>query len=383
MGADSARNTDGAPDPANGPEPTAAPPDAHPNPNPNSDTAADPDLDLDPEELERRAREVLDPRAYDYYAAGSGREVSAGEAAAAWRTFRLLPRVLHDVSSLDTALELAGARLSSPVLVAPSALHAMAHRDGETATAAGARAAGTAMVLSSRASREIEQVAAAAGPWWFQVYALRDRDATYRQVERAAAAGASALVLTVDVPYVAAKPRLRAPLPLQQDEATARRHAPGFRDPSFEQDPALAPRDIGLLAERFGLPVFAKGVLRADDARRCVDAGAAGVIVSNHGGRQLDRAVATAHALRPVADAVGGQVPVLVDGGIRDGVDVLTALALGARAVLIGRPVLWALTVGGAPGVAALLERYRRQLAEAMALCGAARLSELTRDLVA
>ena len=377
MGADSARNTDGTRDTA------AAHPDAEPQPDAHAVPAPDPDLDLDPLELERRAREVLDPRAYDYYAAGSGLEVSAGEAAAAWRAFRLLPRVLRDVSSVDTGVDLAGAHLSSPVLIAPSALHGMAHRDGETATAAGARAAGTAMVLSSRASREIEQVAAAAGPWWFQVYVLRDRDATHRQVERAAAAGASALVLTVDVPYVAAKPRLRAPLPLDEDEATARRHAPGFRDPSFEQDPALAPRDIGLLAERFGLPVFAKGVLRADDARRCVDAGAAGVIVSNHGGRQQDRAVATAHALGPVAEAVGGQVPVLVDGGIRDGVDVLTALALGARAVLVGRPVLWALAVGGASGVSALLGRYRRQLAQAMALCGAARLDELTRDLVA
>jgi 4-hydroxymandelate oxidase len=337
----------------------------------------------DPQALERRARRLLDPRVFDYYAAGSGREITTGEAAAAWRTFRLLPRVLHDVSAVDTGLELAGSRLASPVLVAPSALQAMAHPRGELATAAGAREAAGLLVLSSRASREIEQVAREAGPWWFQVYCLRDREATDRQVGRAAAAGARALVLTVDVPYVAAKPRLSRPLPLAEDEQTARRHAPGLRDPSFEQDPSLGPDAIGRLAARSGLPVYVKGVLRADDARRCVDAGAAGVIVSNHGGRQLDRAVASAHALPAVAEAVGGRVPVLVDGGIRDGVDVLTALALGARAVLVGRPVLWALAVGGAQGVTALLEGYRRGLAEAMALCGAARLEQVTGDLVA
>jgi 4-hydroxymandelate oxidase len=325
--------------------------------------------------LEAAAREKLDPAAYAYYAAGSDEEISAGEAAAAWRGFRLLPRVLRDVSRVDTSLTLAGVRLASPVLVGPTALHAMADPLGEVATARGAAAAGSLLVLSSRSSRPIEQVAEAAGPWWFQVYCLRDREATR--------AGARALVLTVDAPYVAPKPRVRDPLPLPAQEREIAENAPGLRAAGREQDPSIGPQVIGELAEQSGLPVLVKGVLRAEDARRCVQAGAAGVIVSNHGGRQLDRAAASAHALAAVAEAVGGQVPVLVDGGIRTGTDVLVALALGARAVLLGRPVLWALAVGGAQGVGALLESYRAQLSTAMALAGAANLAEVTADLVA
>ena len=333
--------------------------------------------------LEAAARERLDPAAFAYYAAGSDEVISAGEAAAAWRGFRLLPRVLRDVSVVDTSLTLAGAPLASPVLAAPSALHGMAHEQGEVATARGVAEAGSLLVLSSRSSRPIEEVAQAAGPWWFQVYCLRDREVTRQQVLRATRAGAQALVLTVDAPYVAFKPRVRDPLPLAPDDREVREKVPGVRARSREQDPSIGPQMIGQLADQSGLPVFVKGVLRADDALRCVQAGAAGVIVSNHGGRQLDRAVASAHALRAVVEAVGGQVPVLVDGGIRTGTDVLVALALGARAVLVGRPVLWALAVGGAQGVRTLLESYRAQLSEVMALAGAANLAEVTPDLVA
>lgn len=333
--------------------------------------------------LEAAARERLDPVAYDYYAAGSGEEISAGEAAGAWRGVRLLPRVLRDVSAVDTSLTLAGTRLASPVLAGPTALHAMAHAEGEVATARGVAGAGSLLVLSSRSSRPVERVAEAAGPWWYQVYCLRDREATRERVLRAARAGARALVLTVDAPYVAPKPRVRRALPLAPDERELAENVPGVRAQRLEQDPSIGPQVIGQLAEQSGLPVFVKGVLRADDALRCVQAGAAGVIVSNHGGRQLDRAVASAHALRAVAEAVGGQIPVLVDGGIRTGTDVLVALALGAQAVLLGRPVLWALAVGGADGVAALLESYRAQLSAAMALAGAASLAEVTGDLVA
>ena len=344
--------------------------------------ADDPELDQ-VARLEAAARAKLDPAAYAYYAAGSDEEISAGEAAAAWRGFRLLPRVLRDVSAVDTSLTLAGAELAAPMLAAPSALHGMAHAQGEVATARGVAAAGSLLVLSSRSSRPIEQVAEAAGPWWYQVYCLRDHTATREQVVRAARAGARALVLTVDAPYVAPKPRVRDPLPLDPQDGEALLNAPGMRAASREQDPSIGPHVIEQLAAQSGLPVFVKGVLRADDALRCVEAGAAGVIVSNHGGRQLDRAVASAHALRAVAEAVGGQVPVLVDGGIRTGTDVLVALALGARAVLVGRPVLWALAAGGAGGVSALLESYRAQLSTAMALAGAASLAEVTGDLVA
>ena len=328
-------------------------------------------------DFEAAARERLHPDAYAYYAAGAGDEVAAGEAVAAWRRWRIRPRVLTDVSRVDTAVELLGRALPHPVLAGPTALHALAHPDGEVATARGVRGAGGLLVLSSRASAPVEAVAAAAGPWWFQVYVLRDRGVTREQVARAVAAGAQALVLTVDAPVLGRKPRVRGPLPLADPSL-----GPAARTPGLTQDPALGPADIGRLAELSGLPVLVKGVLRGDDAERCVAAGAAGVVVSNHGGRQLDRAVSTAHALPEVVAAVAGRVPVLVDGGLRTGEDVLTALALGARAVLLGRPVLWALAAAGAAGVAELLTAYTDELAHAMALAGAAGVADLTPDLV-
>ncbi|MFD7668191.1 alpha-hydroxy acid oxidase [Streptomyces sp. NPDC059788] len=331
--------------------------------------------------MEEQARAVLDPAAYDFYAAGAGDETSLAEAPGAWRTWRLLPRVLRDVSRVRTTLDLLGTPLSSPVLAAPTAFHLMADPEGEVATARGVAAAGSLLVLSSRATRRVEEVAAAAGPWWQQIYALRDRDATARTAEAAAAAGAGALVLTVDAPYLGTKPRVRRPLPLPDNDLT---RAVGLhtRGPGQEQDPSTGPEAIGRLHRLTGLPVLVKGVLRADDARHCVQAGAAGVIVSNHGGRQLDRALSTAHALRAVAHEVGTEVPVLADGGIRTGTDVLTALALGAHAVLIGRPVLWALAVAGASGVQRLLDTCTEELSDAMALAGVRTLSEIGPDLL-
>lgn len=330
---------------------------------------------------EQRAAEALPRIVYDYYATGAGDEVSAREAVAAWRSWRLLPRVLRDVSTVDTALELLGTPLTSPVLAAPTALQVMAHPQGEVATAIGVRDAGSLLVLSARSGRPIERVAAAAGPWWYQVYVLRDRRLTVEQVERAVGAGARALVLTVDAPYVATKPRVIAPLPLPDDHA--RRHAAGSRDAGWEQDPSIGWEAVDWLRTISGLPVVVKGVLHPHDAARCVRHGAAAVIVSNHGGRQLDRAVATAHALAPVVRAVHGRIPVLVDGGIRTGADVLTALALGACAVLVGRPVLWALADGGAPAVRSCFDAYRTELREAMALAGLGALAQVDADLLA
>ncbi|MFJ6617915.1 alpha-hydroxy acid oxidase [Kitasatospora sp. NPDC091335] len=336
-----------------------------------------------PDEDERSARARLDPGAYDFYATGAAGEVTLREAEQSWRTHRLLPRILRDVSAVDTGLDLLGSRLSLPVLLAPTAFHTMAHPSGETATAAGAAAAGSLLVLSSRTTRPIEEVAAAAGAWWYQVYVLRDRDLTFSQVEGAVRAGASALVLTVDAPVVARKARRSHPLPLADGDLRTRAMAPGTRSPDREQDPSIGFDIIGELRRVSGLPVVVKGVLRPDDARSCVRAGAAGIIVSNHGGRQLDRALSSAAALPPVAAEVGDDVPVLVDGGIRSGIDVLTALALGARAVLIGRPVLWALATGGSTSVRDLLTARRAELAEAMALAGARNLREVTADLLA
>lgn len=331
-------------------------------------------------DLRERARAALSAEVHAFYAAGAGDDVSRGEAGRAWRAWRFMPRILHDVSRVDTAVTLLGAPLAAPVLVAPTALHTLAHPDGEAATARGAAAAGSVLVLSARSGVPIRTVAAAAGPWWYQTYVLRDRAVTAQQVRRAADAGARALVLTVDAPYVYPRPGVTAPLPLAGAEAAA--VTPGRRPAAREQDPSLGWDAIGWLASVSGLPVLVKGVLHPDDARRCVSVGAAGVIVSNHGGRQLDRAVATADALPAVVDAVAGRVPVLVDGGIRDGLDVLVALGLGASAVLVGRPVLWALALDGAAGVTACLDLYRTQLHRAMSLAGLRRVAEVGRDLL-
>ena len=330
------------------------------------------------------AAQALRPEVLDYYAGGSGDEVSVDEAEPAWRRYRLRPHVLRDVGEVDTSLELLGTRLRTPVLVAPTALHGLAHPDAERATAKGAADAGSLLVVSTRASLELEQVPV--GPWWFQVYVLRDRGLTRALVDRAVAAGASALVVTGDTPRVALKKRTGAP---PRDPAAlaglAQHRAAGREedDADVEQDPGADLSVVAQLAEQSGLPVLVKGVLRGDDATACLEAGAAGVIVSNHGGRQLDRAVPTAQALPEVVDAVGDRAPVLVDGGLRSGVDVLTALALGARAVLVGRPVLWGLAAGGADGVRDCLDALTADLEEAMALAGAPALAAVTHDLLA
>ncbi|GAA3347522.1 alpha-hydroxy acid oxidase [Amorphoplanes nipponensis] len=319
---------------------------------------------------EEAARKILPAAVFDYFRDGFGAQVSRDEAAAAWREWRFVPRLFRDVSRVSTEVELFGARLAAPVLAGPTALHTLAHPEGEAETARGVAAAGSLLVLSARAGRTLAEIPVG-GPWWFQAYVLRDRDVTERQVRAAVEAGAGAVVLTADAPYV-------HPRPVPQAGALS----PAARAAGLEQDPALAAGAIGWLAGLSGRPVLVKGVLGARDAAACVEAGAAGVIVSNHGGRQLDRVVATARALAPVAEAVGGRVPVLVDGGIRDGGDVLTALALGATAVLVGRPVLWALATGGADGVRDCLDFYRADLARTMAQAGLPTLADVGRDVV-
>ena len=337
---------------------------------------------------EAAARSRLEPAAADFFAAGSGSERSLAAAVAAWDDWCFAPRVLTDVSVVDTTLELFGLRLPSPVAVAPVAFHALAHAEGELASASGAERAGALYVMATRATRRIEEVAARLSRWWFQVYVLNDRGLTGSLVDRAVSAGARALVLTGDTPIVGRKPRPAGPIPLSNEDylvnlglELAESATPGARDLTAE-DPGITEEVIGWLAERSGLPVLVKGVLRADDAERCLSAGAAGVIVSNHGGRQLDGALAPAHAIEEVAAAVDGRGPVLLDGGVRDGRSVLKALCLGADAVMVGRPAIWALAAGGEEGVFELLEGLRLELAEAMALAGARRLSDCDRSLV-
>jgi 4-hydroxymandelate oxidase len=332
-------------------------------------------------ELERRARRLLAPEVYDYYAGGAGSERTLRASVHAWQQHWLLPRVLRDVSAVDTGVRLPGlpeTAARTPIAVAPTGFQGLASPDGELATARGAAAAGALMVVSSRSSRRLEDIgrvtADGGGAWWFQVYVLRDRDLTARLAGRAVAAGARALVLTADTPVVGRKRRDREEGVVTEAEFTVNT-GPLADLGQAGQAADVTFGDIGWLARLSGLPVLVKGVLRADDARACVTAGAAGVIVSNHGGRQLDRAIPAALALPAVAAELGPSVPVFADGGLRTGEDVLAAVGLGARAVFLGRPVLWALACGGADGVRDLLTGMTGDLAHVMALAGAATLA--------
>jgi 4-hydroxymandelate oxidase len=335
--------------------------------------------------LEERARRALPQAAYDFFAAGAGGETTLAANVAAWADIELRPRILRDVGAVDLSVDVLGTRLAAPVIVAPTAAHRLAHPDGELATARAVAAAGSLFVISSRAGTTLADIAAAApaARRWFQVYVMRDRGWTADLVVRAREAGCSALVLTADTPVVGSKLRPALAELEFPDGVWMANRAGREADAEEDQDPSIGLDTIAWLRDvSGGLPVVVKGVLRADDAHACVEAGASAVVVSNHGGRQLDGAVATARALPEVVEAVAGRGEVYVDGGIRRGVDVLRALALGARAVMIGRPVLWGLACGGAAGVGAVLESLEEQLREAAALAGVAAVAEITPDLV-
>lgn len=350
------------------------------------------DLSLD--DLEVDARRAVGDMAYAYYSGGADDERLLQGNIDAWGHWQLHPRMLAGIDGVSSATTMLGSVVSSPVAIAPTAIQGLAHRGGEAATARGAAAAGALMILSSLATCPLEEVAAAApdAPRWMQVYVLRERTRTVELVHRAAAHGYRALVLTVDAPVSGLRLRewrMGVHLPddlalpnLAGDSADSARAGGFMAVVTHEFEPALTPDDIGWLAELSALPVVAKGVLRADDAVRCVEAGAAAVVVSNHGARQLADAPATADILAEVVDAVAGRAEVYVDGGLRRAPDVAKALALGARAVLVGRPSLWALATGGAEGVTALLHWYEKELCRTMALCGAATVQELDRSLV-
>ncbi len=335
-----------------------------------------------------RARTILPSEVFDYYEAGAADELTATHAASSWWSFRFRPRVLRDVATVDTATSLLGAKLATPIAAAPTAFHQLAHPDAECASIGGCGRAGALFVLSTRASRPIAEVAGAArAPWWFQVYAMRDRDLTLRVVDEAVRAGAGALVLTGDTPVVGRKRRVsgvRIAVPDDHFLVNVAPHLPVGVDgrAAAAQDPSITLETIDWLRRRSGLPVVVKGVLRADSAVECLDAGAVGIVVSNHGGRQLDRAVPSALALAEVVAAVDGRAPVLVDGGVRSGSDVLVALALGASAVLLGRPLLWGLAAGGEAGVHDAIETVTDDLRHVMALAGCSDLAAITPDLI-
>jgi 4-hydroxymandelate oxidase len=294
----------------------------------------------------------------------------------------LRPRVLRGVSTVSLTTSLLGTHVATPIGVAPWAYQAMAHPDGERGTARGAAAAGALMTVSTSASTPLADVAAVepAGPRWFQLYRLHSPAHTDDLARRAGEAGYGALVLTVDLPVLGRRLRdlahafaLPADLPLGNHPTQS---LAAVESPTWTFD------DIGHFAAVSGLPVVVKGVLRGDDALRCVQAGAAAVWVSTHGGRQADPVVASAAALAEVADAVAEEVEVYVDGGVRSGSDVLTALALGASAVFVGRPTIWGLATGGADGVARVLTGLTAQLAHTMTLCGLDDVRSVPRDTV-
>ena len=335
---------------------------------------------IDHDLLRTQAGEALPADVFAYFAAGSGAEVTLAGQGRAWDDALLRPRVLRDVSTTSTTTQVLGQVLAQPVLVAPMAAQCLVHPDGEVAVAQAARATGGLMVLSMRSSTRLEDVAGV-GPFWQQIYVLRDRGVSDEVAIRAATAGAGAIVVTVDTPYVARK---HAGFPADMPERGLIEALDGHdgTNSALLQAPDLAPHDIERLASITGLPVVAKGVLTAEAARDCVAAGASAVVVSTHGGRQLDGVVPTPMALAEVAQAVGGQVEVYVDGGVRTGAHVVKALALGATAVLVGRPIIWALATGGAEGVRMLLDDLAGELREALSLAGCRSCDDVRADIV-
>lgn len=343
------------------------------------------------DELRRRAVQVLPPEVSEYFNSGARNGLSAAEAVASWDRIRLLPKMLRNVSAVSTATSVLGQPVATPILVAPMAMQKAAHPEGEAAVARAAAAAGSLMAVSTNAGTKFSDIGAARVPWWLQVYVLQDRGVTAALLQAAKAAGASAIVLTVDTPIVGSKYLAGRSIyeVVPDDFRLINVDKAGVPEAALVQADDLTPDDIGWLRDLTGLPVVVKGVLRADDARLLVGAGAAAVQVSNHGGRQLDQAVAVADALPEIAAAVEGTgAEVYVDGGIRRAEHVLAALALGARAVFIGRPVLWALAAGGSSGhggedgVADLLARFTVDFREVMALAGVRAPGEISADLV-
>jgi isopentenyl diphosphate isomerase/L-lactate dehydrogenase-like FMN-dependent dehydrogenase len=326
-------------------------------------------------DYERLAEEKLDPNALAYFAGGAGDEVTLRENLAAFERLKLRPRVLVDVGSVSTATTVLGTEVALPVLIAPLALQRMAHPDGEIATARAAAAARTIMCLSSAATARPVDVAAAApdGQRWFQVYVFADRSLTRALIDEACASGYSALVLTVDTPFLGRRERdIRVDFKIPEGiTPISDLFSHGF-------DTSLSWRDLEWLAG-FGPPVVVKGILTAEDARLACEHGAAAVVVSNHGGRQLDGVPASIDALPEIVEAVDGRAEVLLDGGVRRGTDVLKALALGARSVLIGRAMLWALAVDGEAGVTHVLELLRAEIELGLALLGCTAPYEVTR----
>ncbi|MGA7936665.1 MAG: alpha-hydroxy acid oxidase [Kovacikia sp.] len=359
------------------------------------------ELPLSVLEYEHCAAQQLSPMSWDYYASGAWDEVTLRDNRAAFERLRLRPRMLVNVSDRQMNVTVLGQPLALPILVAPMAFQCLAHPDGELATTRAAAQIGTVMVLSTLSTKPLESVAAVSQTLtgtprpWFQLYVHRDRGLTKALVERAYAAGFAALCLTVDAPVLGQRERDRRNrfvLPTSMElanltslkalESPQGSQESGLFSYFLEQiNPALTWTDLEWLQSLSPLPLVLKGILRGDDAVRAVEYGAQGIIVSNHGGRQLDGAISSIEALPEIVAAVNGRAEVLVDGGIRRGTDVLKALALGANAVLVGRPILWGLAVAGSAGVQHVLEILQNEFDLAMALSGCASLQDIDSSL--
>lgn len=351
------------------------------------------------QDFEDFAITYLPKNALDYYRSGANDEQTLDDNREAFKRLRLYPRILRDVSMRDMSTTVLGQRLPYPIAIAPTAMQRMAHPDGEVATARAASAMGTGMILSSWSTRSIEEVAEASGNGlrWFQLYVYRDRDVTRDIVKRAEKAGYKAIFVTVDTPMLGKRladmrNKFSLPEPYRLANFTVKTNRGGVQGSSSSGlseyvasliDPSLSWKHIEWLKTITSLPIILKGVLTAEDAREAAAHNLAGVVVSNHGARQLDGVPSTIDALPEVADALKGTgLEVYLDGGVRTGTDVLKAIALGARAVFVGRPALWALTCNGEAGVKRMLEILKDEFSLAMALTGTTSISEITRRLV-
>jgi 4-hydroxymandelate oxidase len=347
------------------------------------------------DELEPLARGVLERPAFDYFAGGSDDEWTLRENRRSFERWVLRPRCLVDVSTVSTATSVLGRPAAAPLLVAPTAFHRLAHADGEVATARAAAAAGVTMCVSTSATAPFEDIAATGVHWWFQLYVHRERAIAERLMADARDAGAAAIVLTVDLPYLSVRRRdVRSRMDdwfpgdvrmVNIDRAATELHPDSelVTGDDLWFDPSLTWPDLAWVREVSGLPVIVKGVMTAEDATLAAEHGATAIVVSNHGGRQLDGVAGTMDVLPEVVDAVGDRLEVLVDGGFRRGADVVKAVALGARAVLVGRPPLWGLAIAGERGVRWVLETLRSELELAMALVGATSVQGIVSSMVA
>jgi 4-hydroxymandelate oxidase len=348
-------------------------------------------------DYETAAQGNLSEMLWGFYAGGAWDELTVRENREAFARVWLRPRVLNDVSQRDLRTTILGQPIAFPIAISPSAFHCLAHADGELGTARAAAKLGTLMALSTFSNFSMEAVSEARreanqhAPAWFQLYPLKDRGLLRSLVERVHAAGYSAICVTVDTPFSGRRERdVRNPLRPPPNMALGNFSAEALKmDTSSlilyvtgQVDPAFSWQDLAWLHSITPLPIVLKGVLRGDDATKAVEHGVAGLLVSNHGGRQLDGALATLSALPDVVNAVQGCAEVYLDGGVRRGTDVLKALALGARCVFLGRPVVWGLAVAGEAGVRHILEMLRDELSLAMALAGCAALSDVDRSLI-